>query len=282
VLTAAGVDPAIEAYQRDGAAVLRGVLSGTWIDRMRGAIERIVAKPIFGSDFSRPGDARFIGDMFTWTHDADVEAFLTESPLPELAATVMRAKTVRIFYDQLFVKEPGAMHPTPWHQDLPYWPVRGEQVLSIWVPFDTATPENGVVTYVRGSHRWPQLYRPAPFAASGTRAAEQRAVAYAEQAYPSMPDIEGRRDEYEFLTWTLEPGDVLLHHPRTVHGAPGNSSAVNRRRALSARYIGDDARWEARPGHFMLMPQLAPLKIPQLQSGDPFGGPLFPRVWPRG
>jgi ectoine hydroxylase-related dioxygenase (phytanoyl-CoA dioxygenase family) len=146
VISAAGVDQAIEAYQRDGAAVLRGVLSADWIERMRGAIERIIAKPIFGNDFGRSGDARFMGDMFTWTHDVDVKAFLIESPLPELAATVMHASTVRILYDQLFVKEPGALHPTPWHQDLPYWPVSGEQILSIWVPFDVATPENGVVT----------------------------------------------------------------------------------------------------------------------------------------
>ena len=72
----------------------------------------------------------------------------------------MRSATVNLLYDQLFVKEPGSSERTPWHQDLPYWPVEGDQILSIWVPFDAATPDNGVVTYVKGSHLWGQKYRP--------------------------------------------------------------------------------------------------------------------------
>jgi hypothetical protein len=31
----------------------------------------------------------------------------------------------------------------------------------------------------------------------------------------------------------------------------------------------------------MLMPQLKPLDIPPLASGDRFSEPLFPQVWPR-
>jgi ectoine hydroxylase-related dioxygenase (phytanoyl-CoA dioxygenase family) len=153
--------------------------------------------------------------------------------------------------------------------------------LSIWVPFDTATPENGVVTYVRGSHLWEELYRPAPFSANGRPVGSERERALAEDRNPVMPDIDNRRDEYEFITWCLEPGDVLLHHPRTVHSAPGNATEATRRRALSARYIRDDARWLERPGHFMLMPQLRPLDIPPLADGDRFSEPLFPQVWPQ-
>ena len=36
---------------------------------------------------------------------------------------MMASGSVDFFYDQLFVKEPGTAHPTPWHQDQPYWPV---------------------------------------------------------------------------------------------------------------------------------------------------------------
>ncbi len=64
----------------------------------------------------------------------------------------MGVDKVWFFYDQLLVKEPNTAEPTPWHQDGPYWPLRGEQVMSIWVPFDHATRETGVVTYVKGSH----------------------------------------------------------------------------------------------------------------------------------
>jgi len=64
---------------------------------------------------------------------------------------------------------------TPLHHDLPYWPVRGEQIISIWVLFDLATPESGAVTYVRGSHRWGKMYSPAAFGASGAPTPRTRA-----------------------------------------------------------------------------------------------------------
>ena len=39
----------------------------------------------------------------------------------------------------------------------------------------------------------------------------------------------------------MEPGDVVFFHFRTVHGARGNAQK-SRRRALSLRWVGDDAR----------------------------------------
>jgi ectoine hydroxylase-related dioxygenase (phytanoyl-CoA dioxygenase family) len=39
-----------------------------------------------------------------------------------------------------------------------------------------------------------------------------------------------------------------VHHARTLHAAGGNRSATARRRAISVRYCGDDARVLVRPG----------------------------------
>jgi len=50
------------------------------------------------------------------------------------------------------------------------------------------------------------------------------------------------------LEWEMNPGDVLLFHFRTVHGARGNFSGKHRRRVLSLRWLGDDARYVERPG----------------------------------
>ncbi|MCL4863447.1 MAG: phytanoyl-CoA dioxygenase family protein [Caldilineaceae bacterium] len=40
---------------------------------------------------------------------------------------------------------------SPWHQDWAYW--RGSAKLSIWIALDDATPENGCLQVVPGSHR---------------------------------------------------------------------------------------------------------------------------------
>ena len=49
------------------------------------------------------------------------------------------------------------------------------------------------------------------------------------------------------VTSAMEPGDAILFDFRTVHGARGNQGG-QRRRAFSARWVGDDVRFVERPG----------------------------------
>jgi ectoine hydroxylase-related dioxygenase (phytanoyl-CoA dioxygenase family) len=267
-------DAAATALKRDGATVVRGVVSGAWIERMRSAIdaEMAGASPT-ASEYGKTA-GRFYGDFFLWLRNEHFRDFAFASPLPALAASAMRSSTVNLLYDQLFVKEPGSIERTPWHQDLPYWPVKGAQILSIWVPFDAASPDNGVVTYVKGSHLWGQTFRPQAFDA-------RNAGAFAASPYAPMPDIDRDDGRLEFLSWSLEPGDVLIHKGLTVHGAAGNTSSDKRRRALAVRYTGDDARYDPRPGTFMEMDSVrANVPAPGVAKGEPMSGALFPRVWP--
>jgi ectoine hydroxylase-related dioxygenase (phytanoyl-CoA dioxygenase family) len=269
----------IEAYRRDGAAVVRGVIAPDWIARKRTAIDRILAAPgraaIEYTPEGNPG--RYYGDFFLWMRDADFEAFMRESGLPELAAAVMGARSVRFFYDQLLVKEPNTAEPTPWHQDLPYWSLRGGDILSIWVPFDPVTVETGAVVYLKGSHLWGRMFAPNSFG-KDTRFS----ALYARSGFEPVPDIEAERDRHAIAHWDLAPGDVVLHHPLVLHYAAGNASPTARRRGLSLRYVGDDCVWDARPGTFMdnaavraILPSL------DLADGDALRDPVFPRVWPR-
>src|SRR6185369_14278374 len=99
-----------------------------------------------------------------WLQSEVVAEFVKCSGLGQLAGTIMNCDIVRLFSDQLLVKEPGALKRTPWHQDLLYWPLSGEQILSIWIPLDAATPDTGVVTYVKGSHLWGRFLESGPFA----------------------------------------------------------------------------------------------------------------------
>ncbi|MFQ5983877.1 MAG: phytanoyl-CoA dioxygenase family protein [Woeseiaceae bacterium] len=171
------------------------------------------------------------------------------------------------FFDQLFVKEPGCEVPTPWHHDLPYWPLRGNQICSIWAPFDPVTSLSSGLEFIRGSHRWPQNFKP--------QAITKGAIDAEESGLEDMPDIEAHRDEYDIVSWDMAPGDLLLFHGRVVHGAGGNASVDTRRRAISTRWAGDDIRWDPRPGTLRLLWE------PDLQPGAPLGGTIFPRIAPR-
>jgi ectoine hydroxylase-related dioxygenase (phytanoyl-CoA dioxygenase family) len=87
-----------------------------------------------------------------------------------------------------------------------------------------------------------------------------------------VPDIDAHRDDYDLINWDMEPGDVLIFHPRVVHGSGGNASTTTRRRALATRWFGDDVVYRDLP-HTMPMPPGN-----ELVDGEPFCGDHFPRL----
>ena len=131
-------ESAIREYHTNGASVIRGILDQKWISIMREAIQRVLDHPESASvEYTPKGEeGRYYGDFFLWRRDPDFEEFMRHSHLPAIAAKVLKSNSIRFFYDQLLVKEPLTKEKTPFHQDLPYWPLKGEDILSIWVPFD--------------------------------------------------------------------------------------------------------------------------------------------------
>lgn len=67
-----------------------------------------------------------------------------------------------------------------------------------------------------------------------------------EDDYLPVPDPDND-PSMKVLEWEMEPGDAILFDFRTAHGARGNLTAA-RRRALSLRWVGDDAHYVERPG----------------------------------
>ncbi len=269
----------VSDYEENGVCVVRNVLSPEWIARMGEATDRILADPGPSSiEYTQEGKTgRYYGDFFVWRRDPDFNEFMRSSPLPQLAAEFLQAEELRFFYDQLLVKEPQTAEHTPLHQDLPYWPLRGKQIISIWSGFDPVTEEAGAVQYIKGSHKWGKFYAPATFG-SGSKFAD----IYRKAGLEEMLDPDRLIRENEMLLWDLTPGDVVVHHPLTLHFSPGNLTATERRRGLALRYIGEDVTWDDRPGTFIKNPALAKTLPPvNLTDGEPVHGELFPLVWKR-
>jgi ectoine hydroxylase-related dioxygenase (phytanoyl-CoA dioxygenase family) len=254
-----------QQYHEDGVTVVRGAFDDVWVDRMRVVSERSMA---VGTGLSREYDTneggRFHASTFMWLHDSDVAAFVFESPAARIAAELMDSNTVSFFFDHLFVKEPGTDSPTPWHQDLPYWPVAGSQICSLWFALDIVDESNGGVRYVAGSHRSQQWYQAQSFGGSNK---------YTDPDLPPPPDPDADPSNHRIVRFDLEPGDVVVHHVMTLHGAPGNQRTDRRRRGLATRWCGDDAVFDPRPRTMEL-----PFEH-HLRSGDPMRGDHFPVVF---
>jgi ectoine hydroxylase-related dioxygenase (phytanoyl-CoA dioxygenase family) len=252
----------IQQFENDGAICLRGVIGAEWIDLLRECTERVLAGELINMS-RRGGAGEFVGDVNVWAKDAGFARYAFEGPTGRIAETLMRSATVRLYGDQLFVKQPGSQSPTPWHHDQPYWPVSGEDVCSIWVPLEAVTRATSGLEYVKGSHRWGKRFNPADFG-------EQSVAATREDDNDTIPDFDANRDAFEFLNWDMEPGDALVHNGLTVHGSGGNSSLTMRRRAISTRWLGDRA-------FFRPSAQYQP-ELMGLAPGAPLHHPMFPVV----
>lgn len=265
-------DDEVEAFWRDGAICLRGVFEASWIELLREATDRAIAEPgPLAIDATAEQNKKFYIELGLWSRMPPFKAFVFESAAAAIARRLLRTERLNLFFDQLFVKEPGTAAKTPWHQDQPYWPVAGRQVLSLWVPLDPVTLATGGLEYVRGSHDWNAFYRPEKFGAGRPGHEEKLSRLQGER----IPDLDAERSHHEFLSWDMQPGDVLVHQAMTIHGAPGNSSSTVRRRAYSIRWTGDDAIWDPRPGILETIPGPSTLPYPTV-----IGGPLDSEAFP--
>ncbi|KAG0578405.1 hypothetical protein KC19_4G020300 [Ceratodon purpureus] len=263
----------VRRFEEDGATVVRQLFPPEWLDQLRAAAELNMKNPgVLCDEHVKPGEpGRFHDDQFLWRRHETMRRFVYESPAAEIARHMMRGKQVQLFYDQLFVKEPGTRKATPWHNDHSYWQLKGNQVISLWLALDPV-PKSSCVKYVKGSHKWRLLHKISSFSGDEQRYKESSSL-------PDIPDIESKRDEFELLTWDMEPGDCLVHHSFAVHGAPGISTQSGRRRAYATRWFGEDVDFDPRPGTMHHMWVNAGLD-PGLKAEEPLKSSLFPKVTP--
>jgi ectoine hydroxylase-related dioxygenase (phytanoyl-CoA dioxygenase family) len=270
-----------EAYRRDGVACLRGALDAAALREALAAYEWSLANPSPSANTYAGGDGKFYQDLANRRAWPAYARIVTESPAADLVAALWGTPDVWFMYEQVFLKEGGDTRRTPWHQDSSYLPIDGDEIAVMWISFDPVALEHSL-EFVRGSQHGP-LY-------DGSRfdPADDTAPLYGDGSLPRLPDIEAERasGRWDVVSFGVEPGDVLVFHPALLHGGAATRSGA-RRRTLSLRFFGADARYAARPGQrrtlieeqratsvFQLLPGV-------LSPGDAFRHPGFPRVRPR-
>lgn len=255
----------IRRYQEDGVIMLKGVLDPNWMSLLESGIEEARNNSSLLGKFMSRKVKGYQMDIFLWKRVDAIRDLIYYGPFARLAQQLMGSNEVRFFYDQMFVKEPGTDAPTPWHQDLSFWPIRGDQVCSFWIPCDPVNRENSGLLYVKGSHKWSQRFK---------AISPDYVAAIIDEEMEDIPDINANLEKYELLEWDMQPGDVLIFHPLTLHGSYGNASRTRRRRALALRWTGDDVVYA--PSAKRMPIHYAHSSI----SGEPLRGAAFPRILP--
>lgn len=128
---------------------------------------------------------------------------------------LMMGEAPALFQDMALVKPPIFGSEKPWHQDCAYFNLPlGTTVIGVWIALDEATPENGCMHIIPGSHNeGPMVHF------------KRRDWQICDTHVPVARDT----------MVPLQPGGCLFWHGLLHHGSPVNQSA-QRRRALQFHY----------------------------------------------
>jgi ectoine hydroxylase-related dioxygenase (phytanoyl-CoA dioxygenase family) len=155
-----------------------------------------------------------------------------------------------LLWDSTFIiKEAGDDKFVSWHQDLTYWGLDRDDVVSIWLALSPATVESGCMRMMPGSHR-------------GGRVEHKQTIDTANLLSRGQT-IAAELDEAKAVDAPLQPGQMSLHHGWTFHASHPNRSN-DRRIGLNmnltapsvrqTRFAGDSAmllRGQDRYRHFI-------------------------------
>lgn len=283
-------DDEVERFWTDGVVCLRGIMPLEWLEAMADPLE-VALRSSATADLSTLGDTlaeqsgaarlvddavvagaaprgHFLGGLDHWREQPEFLDLAVASPLPAIVAAVLKSQSLWFYEDSVLVKEPGTQERTAYHRDMSYFHLSGHLVATTWVPLDQVTAATGAVRFVVGSHRDRTRYRANTFVTDLDIGGDPDAV-----AVPDF-DVLERSGVARIVSFDTEPGDITVHHACTIHGAPGNSSATQRRRAISVRYAGDGTTFAPVPG-------LAKPHHAGMTPGQPLDPAACPAAWPR-
>ena len=253
----------IKSFQDDGVVLIKGLFAD-YVELIQMGIDYNIQNPgRYAAENIKDGEGgRFFDDYCNWNRISQFQEVIKNSKVAEVAAGLMKSKTVQVFHDHVLVKEPGTSKPTPWHQDSPYYFVEGSQTVSFWSPVDAVT--DATLRCVAGSHKWSKPVLP-------TRWLNEDKFYKDTVKYMPVPDPDA--EGMKILEWDMDPGDAVAFHYGILHGARGNETK-KRRRAFSLRLVGDDARYVERPG-----PTSPPFPGHNMKPGDRLREDWFPIIY---
>lgn len=165
----------------------------------------------------------------TWRDHAGMARYTTHPKFARMAMELSGALGIRLFHDHALWKMPKDSKATPWHQDFPYWPMKEEGALSIWLTVDDVDQNNGCMMFVPGSHKAGKL--------TGINLIEPQNIF----DYVKGTELENRNP----VIVPLKKGSCTFHHGLTFHYAHANLTDQPRR-VLAIIYFPDGTTYDGK------------------------------------
>jgi phytanoyl-CoA hydroxylase len=213
----------LDQFRRDGFIVVRNLANPTEVAEMRKITEsglRDHIEPIeYEADLRYPGAPVSIeaegGKTIRRLKQAHSRSYLfTEWMIrPEVLDRLKQLLGPRVVcplahHNCIMTKQPKYSSETGWHQDIRYWSFQRPELINAWIALGSERPENGCLQVIPGSHKL-----------SLDRNRLDDELFFRSDLPENQPLIASK----EFVT--LNPGDVLFFHCRTLHAASRNSTS---------------------------------------------------------
>ncbi|MCX5659985.1 MAG: phytanoyl-CoA dioxygenase family protein [Planctomycetota bacterium] len=202
----------IATYQRDGVLPLGKVLTDAQIQGAREHIETLIAENKVDRPESAPGK-HAIRRLEVSQHDPWFMGIVRSDAIVDAGEAAI-GPNVQMFQDNIFYKPASVGGSTPFHQDNIWWNVNPPAIMTIWIALDEVDETNGPVQYVRGSNTH---LRDHTLPVNDPCGAKYNVIDPA------------TIDRSKIVTFKLQPGEAVMHHCLTIHGAPENQSPRPRR-----------------------------------------------------
>jgi phytanoyl-CoA hydroxylase len=196
---------ATACYRSNGFVQIRGILPREealhWREVAIAASERVKSysnAPVFTQTVN------------VWREDEEMRKLTLNHRLAQ-AATALAGVALRLWHDQILIKQPHNRTPTEFHQDQPYWPhLSSPNPISAWIALGDVPVEAGCMTFLPGSQRFTDL--------------PPQNLGDADSLFQVCPELEWAPR----VTLPLHAGDCTFHHGRCAHMAGPNQLGTPR------------------------------------------------------
>ncbi|MCC6730466.1 MAG: phytanoyl-CoA dioxygenase family protein [Chthonomonadales bacterium] len=245
----------VRFYQENGYIQLFDVLPPDELARTRSALDdanRLTLDARHHTSAANPEYERvFVQKVNLWRVHEGMRRYVLNARVAEIARRLAGAERIRLWHDHALVKMPGDSRESPWHQDLPYWPMNESGALSCWMALDDVDERNGCMQFVPRSQSWGQL--------------EPIRLVNAQDLFGLVTEPETK--DFTPVVMRMPAGSCTFHHGLTFHYASANSTD-RPRRAIITIYMPDGTTYSGKP--HVVTDGLG------LVPGQAFEGPMFP------